>query len=303
MTAPRLAKRLKRWVRYWLVRAALGAVAALPARTASRLGEAAGRAAFRLARKERRKALESLAVAFPEKTQAEREAIALTSFEHLGRCAFELACLPKFAKSFDSWVEWPAADRERLERAARQGRGVVVVTGHVGNWELLAQYLAQAQSVGVSAVAKELVDPRLTALVDGFRARGKVRSVWRGPDGGGAKAILRVLKSGELLGILIDQDTDVPSVFVPFFGRPAATPRAAADLVLRTGAAVLVGFCLRKQDGAYRISIEEVAFEPTGEREADVVSLTARLTSRIEQAIRRVPAQWVWMHRRWKTQP
>lgn len=303
MTEPRLAKRLKRWVRYWLLRAALAVVARLPARTAARLGEALGAAAFRFARRERRKALESLAVAFPEKAQPEREAIALASFRHLGRCAFELACLPKLAQSFDSWVEWPAADRERLERAASQGRGVVVVTGHVGNWELLAQYLAQAQDVGVSAVAKELVDPRLTALVGEFRARGKVRSVWRGPDGGGAKSILRVLRAGELLGMLIDQDTDVPSVFVPFFGRMAATPRAAADLVLRTSAPVLVAFCQRKGDGAYRISIEEVAFEPTGERETDVVSLTARLTSLIEQAIRRAPAQWVWMHRRWKTQP
>jgi KDO2-lipid IV(A) lauroyltransferase len=76
-----------------------------------------------------------------------------------------------------------------------------------------------------------------------------------------------------------------------------------ADLVLRTNAPVMVAFCLRKPDGVYRVSIDEVSFEPTGEREVDVVSLTARLTARIEEAIRRAPEQWVWMHRRWKTQP
>ncbi len=301
MVQPSLAKRLKRWVRYWAVRVALAIVARLPVRTAARLGEFFGGAAFRLAGGERRKALESLAIAFPEKSQREREAIGLDSFTHLGRCLFENACLPKLDNAVDVRIEWPQADRDRLEQAVSGGRGVVIVTGHVGNWELLAQFLAHSKMAGI-AVAKELSDPRLTALLDEFRAQRGVRSLWRGTDGA-AKSILRALRSGQIVGMLIDQDTDVQSVFVPFFGKPAATPRAAADLALRTGAPVLVAFCQRKQDGAYRVSIEEVAFEPTGEREADVVSLTARLTSRIEAAIRRAPEQWVWMHRRWKTQP
>lgn len=302
MLQPSLAKRLKRWVRYWVVRVALAVIGRLPVRAAARLGEAFGGAAFHLAAGERRKALESLAVAFPEKSDREREAIALDSFKHLGRCTFENACLPKLDNSFEVRIEWPQADRERLERAVSGGRGVVLVTGHVGNWELLAQFLIQSKVDGV-AVAKELSDPRLTALLDDFRAQRGVRSLWRGADGT-AKSILRALRSGQVIGILIDQDTDVQSVFVPFFGKLAATPRAAADLVLRTSAPVVVAFCQRKnQDGGYRVSIEEVAFEPTGEREADVVTLTAQLTSRIEDAIRRAPEQWVWMHRRWKTQP
>jgi len=298
---PSLAKRLKRWVRYWAVRLALAVIGRLPVRAAARLGEAFGGVAFHLVAGERRKALESLAVAFPEKTEREREAIALSSFRHLGRSTFENACLPKLDHSLNPRIEWPAADRQRLEQAVRRGRGVVLVTGHVGNWELLAQFLIQSGVDGVT-VAKELSDPRLTALLDDFRAQGGVRSLWRGADGT-AKSILRALRSGQVIGILIDQDTDVQSVFVPFFGQLAATPRAAADLVLRTSAPVVTAFCQREQDGGYRVSIEEVAFDPTGEREADVVSLTAKLTSRIEDAIRRAPEQWVWMHRRWKTQP
>ena len=81
-----------------------------------------------------------------------------------------------------------------------------------------------------------------------FRARGKVRSIWRGQDGA-ARHMLRALKGGEILGLLIDQDTKVQSFFVPFFGELAATPRAAADLAIRTGAAVVVGFCQREADG------------------------------------------------------
>jgi KDO2-lipid IV(A) lauroyltransferase len=289
-------------VRYWALRAAAFGIGRLPAGVARHLGDALGGLAFRLLLRERRKALESLAIAFPEKSESERRALGLECFRHLGRCAFELACLNEMPSSLDSWVEWPAADRQRLERAVAQGRGVVLATGHVGNWEVLGQCLARSKIATLSAVARPTTDPRLTLWVDGLRMEGGLRSLWRGTDGA-AKSILRALRSGEMLALLIDQDTDVQSVFVPFFGRPAATPRAVADLVLRTNAPVMVAFCLRKPDGVYRVSIDEVSFEPTGEREVDVVSLTARLTARIEEAIRRAPEQWVWMHRRWKTQP
>ncbi len=297
-----LAKRVKRFLRYWLLRTVAAATGLLPARAAGRLGEALGAAAFRLANSERKKALESLSIAFPEKSDSERRGIALQCFRHLGRSAFELASLRKMESSLDGWIEWPAEDRERLERAVARGRGVVIATGHVGNWELLGQCLARSNIARLSAVARETTDPRLTAFVGELRAEGGLQSLWRGGDGA-AKSILRALRSGEMLGLLIDQDTRVQSVFVPFFGKLAATPRAAADLVLRTNAAMMVAFCQRKEDGTYRVYVDDVSFEPTGEPEADVVSLTARLTARIEEAIRRAPAQWVWMHRRWKTQP
>ena len=285
-----------------MLRTAVAGIGFLPPAAAGRLGELFGAAAFRLARGERRKALESLAIAFPQLSESERGTIARECFRHLGRCAFELACLRKMEGSLDAWIEWPAADRQLLERAVERGRGVVLATGHVGNWELLGQCLARSKIGTLSAVAKETTDPRLTALVSAFRAEGGLHSLWRGGEGA-AKSILRALRSGEILALLIDQDTNVQSVFVPFFGKLAATPRAAADLALRTSAPVVVAFCQRKKDGTYRVSIDEVSFEPTGEREADVVSLTAQLTARIEEAIRRAPAQWVWMHRRWKTQP
>jgi KDO2-lipid IV(A) lauroyltransferase len=178
---------------------------------------------------------------------------------------------------------------------------VLFVSGHVGNWELLARRVALA-GYPCQTIAKETTDPRLTRLVERFRAAGKLKSIWRGQDGA-AKAMLKALKGGEILGMLIDQDTKVQSVHVPFFGHPASTPRAAADLALRTGAAVVVGFCQRQADGRYRVAMKQVEPESTGDREADAVALTAKMTWEIEQAIRRAPAQWVWMHRRWKTQP
>lgn len=292
---------MKRFTRYLLVRFGLAFAGALPVRLAAWLGEGFGALAFRLAGGERDKALASLEKAFPQSSPQERWALALQSFRHLGRAAFEVACIRQIDRDFDRWVQWPSEVRAVLDRALSRGKGVVFVSGHVGNWELLARRVALA-GYPCQTIAKETTDPKLTALVEKFRAQGKLRSIWRGQDGA-AKQMLRALRAGEILGLLIDQDTQVQSLFVPFFGHPASTPRAAADLALRTGAAVVMGFCQRGPDGRYRMVMKEVPAVRGADLEADAVALTARMTSEIEQAIRLEPAQWVWMHRRWKTQP
>lgn len=300
MQHPPLAKRLKRFLRYVLIRAALALVYPLPLGLARWLGARLGTLAFLAAGGERRKALKSLARAFPEKSDAERHALARACFRHLAAAAFEVGCTAALDRHLETLVAWPEADRRVLETALARGKGVVFVSGHVGNWELLARRVARAGYPSQS-IAKETTDPRVTELVGRFRERGGVRSIWRGQEGA-ARAMLRALKAGEILGLLIDQDTRVQSLFVPFFGELAATPRAAADLAIRTGAAAVVGFCQREGDG-YRLTMEEVPVPEGLEREAAALALTAALSERIEAAIRRAPEQWVWMHQRWKTRP
>ncbi|HEY8211185.1 MAG TPA: lysophospholipid acyltransferase family protein [Myxococcaceae bacterium] len=292
---------MKRALRYAVVRAAIGMVGALPIRLAGRIGGWFGATAFHLARRERRWALEHLARAFPQQSDAERRALARRCFRHLGRSAFELCCVRQMDRALDAWIDFPAEDRAVLERALKAGKGVVFVSGHVGNWELMGRTLG-LNGYPTHTIAKESPDPRLTRLMARFREEGRIHVIWRGRDGA-AKEMLRALRDGHILGLIIDQDTRVQSVFVPFFGHPASTPRAAADLALRCGAAVVVGFCRRQPDGRYRVNVEPVQ-PPIPERtEAAAVALTARLTESIERAIREVPEQWVWMHRRWKTKP
>jgi KDO2-lipid IV(A) lauroyltransferase len=298
--SPPLPKRLKRFVRYLLLRAAAAVAAAFPVRWMSGFGAWLGRAGFTFARSERRKALTHLALAFPEKPEAERTALARASFEHLGRCVGELVCAPQIDRQLDAWVEWPAADRALLDAALARGKGVLFVSGHVGNWELTARGVT-ARGYDGSSIAREASDPRTTALIAKLRASGNTGTIWRGHPGA-AKAMLKQLRAGKILGLLIDQDTKVQSVFVPFFGRLAATPRAAADLALRTGAALIVGTCPRVGPFRYRLSLVEVPVPGTDD-EAAVVALTATLTRRLEDVIRQYPEQWVWMHERWKRRP
>lgn len=297
---PPLLKRLKRFFRYLLVRVAAGVASVFPVRWMSGLGALLGRLGFVLAVGERRKALRHLALALPERTDAERYRIARDSFEHLARCVAELVCVKQVDAALDEWIELPPEARTLLEAALARGKGVVFVSGHIGNWEFTARGIS-ARGYPCATIAREASDPRTTALIERLRATGRLTSIWRGHPGA-AKAMLRQLRSGGILGLLIDQDTKVQSVFVPFFGRPASTPRAAADLALRTGAALIVGTCPRIAPSRYRIALDEVPL-PEGRDEAAVVALTAALTARLEAAIRERPEQWVWMHERWKRQP
>ena len=283
-------------MRYALLRVGVAVLGALPLAWASALGRLLGSLAYALAGGERTKALESLQRAYPEKSAPERAALARDCFRHLGRCVFELVCIEQLDREVDAWVRWSPNDRAVLDGALARRKGVVFVSGHLGSWELLARRVSLA-GYPCQTIAKETTDARTTALIEKFRASSNLRSIWRGRSGA-AKAMLRALKEGQILGLLIDQDTDVQSVWVPFFGHLAKTPRAAADLALRTGAAVVMGFCRREADGRYQLSMREL---PTQGLEAE--ALTARMTAEIEAAERAAPEQWVWMHRRWKSPP
>jgi KDO2-lipid IV(A) lauroyltransferase len=293
-------KRARRYLRYLGVLLLLRVTSWLPLAVAAALGEWAGGLGFVVAGRERAKALASLATAFPSYSQAERRELARQCFRHLGRSVGEMVCVKELDARRSELVDWPKEDRARMDAALARGKGVVFVTGHVGNWEVLARHVA-LEGYPAAVIGKETSDPHTTALVEAFRAAGKLRVIWRG-GAGAAKEMLRTLRGNAILGLLIDQDTKVQSVWVPFFGHLAKTPRAAADLALRTGAVPMLGFAIRVSPGHYRISMHEVPL-PEGEAEAAVKELTARLTLGIERVIREHPEQWVWMHERWKTPP
>lgn len=301
---PPVRKRVKRSVRSALLRALIVVFSRVPLRPALAVAGAVGRLAWALAGTTRRQVLANLAVAFPEKSAGEREAIGRASLTHLARLAAEVATLRSWRHRLADHVSFAPGAEERLRAALAGGKGLLYVTGHVGNWELMAQRVAALHPS--ATIARAGNDPRLTELVGLIRAEGKVETLWR-EDPGTARAMLRCFKQGKLLGMLIDQDTRVQGVFVPFFGRPAFTPRGAADLALRFGVPVLVGWARRRgpSPGAgHVVEIVDMPYDPAPvDREAEVVRLTAACTALLEAAIRAAPEGWVWMHERWRTQP
>lgn len=303
MTVP-LGTRIRRSVRSALLRALVRLLAHVPLRLAFPLGTFAGRAGWLVARRTRALMLAHLEVAFPERSAGERAALAKGCFVHLGRVAAEMATLPTYRDRIREHVGFAPGAEERLRELMGRGRGLLFVTGHIGNWELMAQRVAADHPA--ASIAKAGHDPKLNALVEEARREGRVEILWR-EDPGTARAMIRCFKQGKLLGILIDQDTSVQGVFVPFFGRPAWTPRGAADLALRFRPPVVVGWCRRRGPGTgagHEIDLAEVPYDPEAkDREGEVVRLTAALTAGLEAAIRQRPEEWVWLHERWKTRP
>jgi len=300
--APRtvpLGKRMRRELRVRALLLLLPVLSRLPRRVALALGAACGWLAWFIAPRHRRAALEHLAIAFPDRDRVWRARIGRASFANLGRSALELVAMQRF--DLARAVHFDPGSLETMIAAHAEGRGVVAISCHLDNWELLARRVA-AEGLPVATVAREAQDPRLTALLERSRASTGIVSLWRNRPGA-ARGFIRHLRNGGVVAALIDQDTEVAGHFVSFFGREAFTPRAPADFALRTGAAVVFARILRVAPGVHRIRISRLVVPASGDREADSRALTASASAAIEEEVRTCPDQWVWMHERWRTRP
>jgi tetraacyldisaccharide 4'-kinase len=191
--------------------------------------------------------------------------------------------------------------RHHVEAALAAGRGAVMVTAHYGNWELNG--VAHGLLFGrMGVVARPLDNPLLDRRLCAARTQGGNVVIYKQRA---VNQVLRLLREGRAVAILIDQNVQAKDgIFVDFFGRPAATTTVAAALAVKTGCALVPAHARRLGDGRYRIIYDPpVTWTPSGDRQADIASVTQRLTWIIEGWVRETPDQWLWIHRRWKTQP
>lgn len=249
----------------------------------------------------RRLALEHLAIAFGDTLPlATRERIARASFRNAARCFVELAKFDEIAPRFDEYATMEGA--AHWEALRELGRGGIVITGHIGNWELLGAYFAR-QGLPIAAIARRINDSRLNQLLVDFRTRSGVRTILR-ESPTSSREILKILKERGVLALIIDQDINAQSVSVPFFGRLARTPAAAASLAVRRDLPVVPVFAQRRPEGGHRFTAMAPIFPPkSGDRRRDILELTHQFSKVLEDRIRQNPAEWVWWHRRWRRRP
>jgi KDO2-lipid IV(A) lauroyltransferase len=261
------------------------------------LGRRIGTLAWYVARRERRRALAHLAIAFPEWSGAKRRDTIRAMFQHLGMSVFELAWMPNLTpelRAKTSRVE----GFDRVLEVIDSGRGVIIFTAHCGNWEWLS-YVTGTFGRPVSVLQRERDQPEMNQYITALRARAGVRTIDRG-SASSAKEMINAIRRGGILAFVVDQNIRTESVQVPFFGKPALTPIGPARLAVRTEAVVVTAYASRLPDGTHRLQF----LEPVQCRKTDdPVELTARVTNEIEKQIRRVPEQWVWMHDRWRERP
>ena len=290
-------------IEYAVFRAAFIFFAALPLTVALRVGACIGELLYVVAARARRVALFNLQLAFPEKSLAERRRILRASSRNLGRLGAEFCHLPRLtAEELPHLVTF--ADRPAWEHALeRAGKtGMVILTGHFGNWELLA-YAHGLLGHPITLVHRAMRNKVFNEAIRVVRSKAGTRAIEKRAA---AKEALRVLKRHGILVVPADQNQVFSfGVFVDFFGLPACTTPGPARLAMLTGAPILPVFLVREgESGRHRVEIlPDVEVASTGNREDDIRITTQRCTAVLEDMIRRYPEQWIWFHKRWKTRP
>jgi Kdo2-lipid IVA lauroyltransferase/acyltransferase len=238
----------------------------------------------------------NLANAYPEKSEAEREAIIVEMCDNLGRTTAEYAHLA----SFSIHGEHPRLEvtgTQYAEAAIASGKGVIFVSGHFANWEMMPFTAAQ-----LGYESGEVYRPLNNPYVDRWTVRQRIANgpkeqIAKGVQG--TKRIFTMLRAGKCILLLADQKTN-EGLPAPFFGRDAMTTPAPAALALKLGTIVLPASNERLGGARFRMKIyPPIEYAPTGEHDKDIHALTIKITESIEQLVREKPAQWLWIHRRW----
>ena len=269
-------------------------------RASSRIGAVIGGWIYRPLGIRADRVLRSLRACFPQYDETRIQEIARGSYRGLGAMALETIRLSRMDRQelLDAFAQpdgWPL-----LDAAHKQGRGVIIVTGHLGNWELCAAYMA-AKGLPIDVIAMHLANPFADSFLKRTRERLGARVVF---DDEAVRTTPRSLKEGRAVGFVSDQGAKgLASTFVDFFGRPAKTPRGAAVFALRNRLPMIFVAAIREGDGRYRFHTQEVPLANSGDREKDVDDTVRNYTRVIEDYVRKYPEQYFWQHRRWRRQP
>jgi Kdo2-lipid IVA lauroyltransferase/acyltransferase len=260
-----------------------------------------GGMAFYVGGNTRNKTLEHLQMVYgKEKSKEEIQWMAKRVFVMIGKNSADILRSVNMNDIIAFKKEVNISGQEYLEKALQSKRGVIVLTAHMGAFELVGTYLA-LMDYRPQIIGKMQKDPRLNRLLMDNRRRRGAEAIERGKD---TLKVVRNLKSGGVVAMLIDQDTKVKSVFVDFMGKPASTPIGAALFAIRTGAKVVpVGIHLDDKLQQQLTVYPEIPIVITDDEEADLVTNTLALSKASEMLINQDPTQWVWMHERWKTRP
>src|SRR6478609_3085701 len=257
-----------------------------------------GRLTFYLIPQTRERTLRHLTMVYSDKSEQEIRSFAKNVFAMLGKNAGEILRATEIKTLDELGKIMVTHGFENFEAAHAKGKGVIILTCHLGPFDLQVTNMA-LRGMKPFIIGTPLKDERLNDLLWQQRNALGAVAVERGKE---TFKLIKALKAGGSLAILIDQDTKVKSRFVNFLGKPAATPVGAAIFAMKTGAIVVPTYIYMGADAMQHMHfLPEIPTVLTGDEEKDMITNTANYTKCIEEMIRQHPAQWVWMHERWKT--
>ncbi|MGA8085996.1 MAG: lysophospholipid acyltransferase family protein [Terracidiphilus sp.] len=292
---------MQKILEYWLVVAVARVLGSMPRWLARRLAEGLAWVVFHSLGRLRRVGERNLSLALPNLPTNQQSRILRSVYRHLGWQLVEFCRMPRYTReNTQHWIRTEGL--EHYLAAEALGRGVLVLTGHLGAWELSSFYHSlMGQPMGM--VIRRLDNRRLDEFVNGIRCLHGNRVLHKDDF---ARGLLTAMHEGGAVGILMDTNITPPQgEFVEFFGITACTASGLARIALKTGAAVLPGFMLwEPAERKYVLHFgPQIHFSERGLSEADVLAATQKCNDVLESWIRRYPEQWLWIHRRWKTRP
>ena len=266
-----------------------------------KLGKGIGNIAYHVLRKDRGIVKKQLKLIFPELNRTKREQWTKECFRHFGQMLFEFLCLKQIINDQDNLIR--LENEAALTNAVNAGKGVILLGMHMGNWELITAY-AKRTGLFMTAATANFPDQRINQLMINQRKLENMEIMPRG-TGMSSRKLFRCLKKKNILILIIDQDTNVPSIWVPFFGIPAKTPVGAAVFALKTGANVVSYNVIREKDGTFRLKFETLGIfdRNHSSMEQDLYSVSRQINDHLERRICENPQQWAWFHRRWRHRP
>lgn len=293
---PRLTHR----VQYAFGRGVLALLGTIPFDAARRVGRWLGRLGHKPFGVRRNVVERQIAAAFPDAGMVSVDALVREAYAHFGEVLIETALLPKLGRQAILDLFEGSEGFEAIEEAHAAGKGIILITGHFGNWELAGAYVA-ARGVPIEVIVRRMNNPLFDRYITRTREGAGMIVIH---DHDAVKRTPRAFKAGHAVAFVADQGVlGLASTFVPFFGRPAKTPRGPAVFAMRFGLPTFFAAAVREANGRFRFVATPVDIPDTGNREADVDTVVARYTSILESWVRKYPGQYFWHHRRWKRQP
>jgi len=288
-------------IEYFLAREIALLARIVPLKFAHFIGDFLGDLFFYVIRVRRKDALENLKYAFgTEKSEKELEKILRNNYRHFGKVIMEFGRMPSLKKK-RLLEQIPVHNLEHYQKLFNQKRGMLILSGHLGNWEYAGAFLASISSpfycifreqknILVDKIIKEL---RISVGLIPLKIKGEA-----------AKGIIKALKEKGGIAILMDQDGGKNGEFINFLGRPASTVKGPALIAIKYKVPVSMIFCVRQEDGSYKVILEKFSeIERFANNEKGVNQFLIEYSKILEKYIRKYPEQWFWLHRRWKTQP
>lgn len=291
-----MKKAQKNRLEFGLVRVVTRVIQSLPPNAAVKWGRRLGRFIYYCIPIRKRVVLQNLQCAMPELSQKERVSIARGTFEMFGQNFFEFLRTPvRTSDELKSRIH--LHNIHLLQEAHDSGNGTILMSGHFGNWEIMACAIV-ALGYPLVVIAKKQRNRLVNDMIDAYRRSGGIETV---PLGMGVRDFLRALRHNKFVAMLADQEARKDAIFVDFFNIPSATATGPALLAIKTGAHIIFSTCIQRRDGDYDVYFEKIPTDDMdGLSEENIKVITQRHVSKLEEKIRQWPNHWFWMHKRWK---